>query len=343
MKDKKILTTIILLLILAIPTIILIVLAALNYNKTDDIKYKDYKNGIFYSLGHTYDNTSVDKILTREELKEYEQKLDLHTDFNTYNYLLFNIEYDSCRDKNLKPVRYKIKDNTISINVEYDQGCGVCAEINNKYLLQLDKSVDRIDKVNLEYTVKSEAYCDPTVAYKPMIYLYPQEETNVTVKLGNPYYLTTTYPKYNDSWNVIAEPDGTLKTNNREYYGLFWEGTNHQAKVKEDGFIVEGKDVEHFLEEKLDILGLTNKEANEFIIYWLPKLENNKYNYIRFETIEEVNEYMPLEITPNPDTIIRVLMDYKPLDKPINITEQKLTKTSRIGFSVVEWGGSLIK
>ena len=45
------------------------------------------------------------------------------------------------------------------------------------------------------------------------------------------------------------------------------------------GFVVEGKDTIKFLEEKLKQLGLTDKEADEFIIYWLPKLENNKYNY----------------------------------------------------------------
>ena len=70
-----------------------------------------------------------------------------------------------------------------------------------------------------------------------------------------------------------------------------------------------------FLEEKLALLGLTEREANEFIIYWLPKLENNQYNFIRFQTIEEINKNMPLTVTPNPDSIIRVMMEFKALDK----------------------------
>ena len=49
-------------------------------------------------------------------------------------------------------------------------------------------------------------------------------------------------------------------------------------------------DVIKFLEEKLGILGLTEREAEEFIVYWLPLMEKNKYNYIRFETLEEINE-----------------------------------------------------
>jgi hypothetical protein len=66
-------------------------------------------------------------------------------------------------------------------------------------------------------------------------------------------------------------------------------------------------------------------------------MENNKYNLIRFETIEEQNENMPLNITPTPDTVIRVMMDWKIINEPIEIPEQHLTTPERIGFTVVEW------
>ena len=115
------------------------------------------------------------------------------------------------------------------------------------------------------------------------------------------------------------------------------------TKIDKDGFIVEGSDVAEFLEEKLAILGLTERESEEFIIYWLPKLEANKYNYIRFATLDEINENMPLEINPNPDTIIRVLMTFKGLENPIDVEEQKLITPERTGFVAVEWGGTEIK
>lgn len=113
--------------------------------------------------------------------------------------------------------------------------------------------------------------------------------------------------------------------------------------VKEDGFIVKGEDAAKFLEEKLAILGLNEREAEEFIIYWLPKLESNKYNYIRFATKEEINENMPLEFSLKPDTLIRVLMTYKGLEKPMDVQEQQLVTPSRTGFVAVEWGGTEIK
>ncbi|GHV16646.1 hypothetical protein FACS189425_01300 [Clostridia bacterium] len=175
---------------------------------------------------------------------------------------------------------------------------------------------------------------------KPMIYLYPLEETEVAVKLGNTDILTHTYPKYSDVWRVKARTDGTLTDSNGcEYYALFWESKNKLFAGIREGFVVKGEDTIGFLEEKLAILGLNRKEANEFIVYWLPYLECNAYNYIRFESLEEQNAYMPLDILPKPDTLIRVFMEYKALDEKITVPEQELTEVVRRGFTAVEWGG----
>ena len=178
---------------------------------------------------------------------------------------------------------------------------------------------------------------------KPMIYLYPTHKSRVTVKLGYPGKLTTTYPKYGNGWTVDAYSDGTIKYNNRTYYGLYWEGIKTTAKAHNEGFVVAGKDTAKFLEEKLRILGLTDREANEFIIYWLPRMEHNKYNYIYFETKKEIDKEMPLMVSPTPNSVIRVMMDTKPLDKKISLKEQKLTSPIRTGFTVVEWGGTVIE
>lgn len=181
------------------------------------------------------------------------------------------------------------------------------------------------------------------VAKKPLIYLYPTEDTQVSVKLGNPSRLTSTYPAYDGGWNVLAKKDGTLVKGERSYYGLYWEGANYTAKQSDEGFVVAGKDSAKFLEEKLALLGLTEREANEMIIYWLPQLEKNAYNYIRFDLNDVMDRYMPLSVSPKPDTMIRVMMVFKPLEKSAAVREQKLSAPERKGFTVVEWGGSEIK
>ena len=113
--------------------------------------------------------------------------------------------------------------------------------------------------------------------------------------------------------------------------------------MQEEGFLVRGEEAAAFLEEKLAVLGLNEKESEEFIIYWLPRLEVNEYNYIRFASPEEIERNMPLEIEPAPDTTIRIWMTFKGLDAPVSLTEQHLDPVQRNGFAVVEWGGSEIK
>ncbi len=186
---------------------------------------------------------------------------------------------------------------------------------------------------------------DQIIVKKPIIYLYPEKTTELSVTFGKPENITCSYPKYNNGWNVIAMPDGTLIDTNagRTLYSLYWEGLQNESINFNEGFVVKGNDTIQFLEEKLVILGLNEIEAEEFIVYWLPKLQENKYNLIRFATIDEINKNMPLEFSVKPDTLIRVLMQYKALDNHIEIKEQHLATPERTGFVVVEWGGTEIK
>jgi len=179
------------------------------------------------------------------------------------------------------------------------------------------------------------------IVEKPIIYLYPEQTQEIEVQLEYDGELTHTYPKYNNGWKVTANPDGTLiDSKNKEYYALYWEGEPNKDYAINEGFIIPGQQTIGFLENSLSKLGLNRKEANEFIIYWLPKMENNPYNLIHFSTTQ-YEEMAKLNITPTPETLIRVMMVFKPLDNPIKIKKQNLNSMSkkRNGFTVVEWGG----
>ena len=178
---------------------------------------------------------------------------------------------------------------------------------------------------------------------KPIIYLYPTETMDVVVQLGRPENLTRTYPAYNGGWQVTAQPNGDLtdEQTGRHYYSLYWEGTHSAPINASDGFIVAASDTVKFLEEKLAWFGLTEREAQEFIIYWLPKLESNPYNFIRFQTRAEIDENMPLIITPQPNTLIRVMMTFRAAEPNEQVPAQILPPIPfRNGFTVVEWGGT---
>ncbi len=277
-----------------------------------------------------------------EKISDAENNVLNEEDFASNNYVLIPITYDSCSEYDITPTEYEINGNNIIVTIKYRAECGLCAPGTLYYLLRVDKNITN-PNVKIEYKRVNKPHCDPNVSYKPIIYMYPKDVTPVSVKLGYPHKLTTTYPKYNDGWNVVAYPNGDLKDEKNTYYGLYWEGLNEINTTFEDGFVVSSEDTISFLEEKLSILGLNERERNEFIIYWLPILEKNKYNLIRFETLDIINKEMPLDITPKPDTLIRVLMEYKSINKEIEIKEQKLSTPERNGFTVVEWGGTLIK
>ncbi len=174
---------------------------------------------------------------------------------------------------------------------------------------------------------------------KPVIYLYPETETQVTVKMDYSGKLTCTYPAYNNGWTVTAAPDGTLTDESGQTYNyLYWEGETATEYALSEGFCVAGVDTAAFLEDALAQLGLTRREANEFIVYWLPQMEDNPYNLITFQQ-EAYTEAAKLTVTPTPDSVLRVFMTWKPLESPVDLTAQTLPAFDRHGFTVVEWGG----
>jgi hypothetical protein len=184
------------------------------------------------------------------------------------------------------------------------------------------------------------------ISYKPVLYLYPTQKTNVFVKLNlHNQTLMHPYPAYKNGWNVTAEPSGNIVNNetNRAHYCLFWETKGDDLIQKfEQGFVVEGAKTADFLEQKLALLGLTPKEANEFIIFWLPQMENNPYNLIYFAKKEYENA-CNLDISPKPDALIRIMMVWQPSDKKITLPEQNITPApARKGFVAVEWGGQKV-
>jgi len=174
---------------------------------------------------------------------------------------------------------------------------------------------------------------------KPVIYLYPEETTEVSVKVELNGVFTATYPEYGDGWTVTARPDGTLTdADGREYYCLFWEALLPAADMTFDqGFCVAGKDTAAFLEQTLKEIGLTDKEANEFIIYWLPQMEHNPYNLISFQT-DAYEDAAKLVIDPAPDSVLRVFMTWKPVLSEVEIQPQTFEPFTREGFTAVEWG-----
>lgn len=321
-KNKKEYKNIIILVIAIILLIVIVPLILTHFiNEKED---EEYKYDTFESLGIIY---KTEKVINE----------------NNKEYISFTINNINACNEEIKLKKYEIDENN-NLNLYFDAelSCGICEQIDKTFEIPLNSEYNKIIPY---YKIVKQEICDEGVVYKPIIYIYPEKDIDLTIKLKNDNLLTYTYPKYNNSWNIKVDTKGNIfdyKTN-RNYYALYWEAIDNTKINTNEGFVVEGKNTIKFLEEKLEYLGLNEREINEFIIYWIDKLENNKYNYIRFRTTDEINKYMPLEISEKPDTLIRIIMDYMPLNEKINVKKQELNKVIRKGFTIVEWGGRQIK
>ncbi len=302
------------------------------------VKYKSLslgKNYLYVSDGNTYSvyDFNGDSYLTGEFEEIYNITTGNYLIAKKDNRIVFSnitgkIIYDFGEATNIKSYYYS-------------------TEFDGKLLVQFIKSEksNEFDCIEYSYdfTAKKgdvvDAYC-ASVA-KPILYLYPEKETDVTVKFSNPEILETTYPKFNGKWEVKAKSNGDLYDKaGKYYYALYWDEKKVHSVDFSEGFYVDKDDAIDFLEKKLSYIGLNDKERNEFIMYWLPVMEKNGKNLVYFELTEERESYNKLLISPKPDSMLRLVIHIKKVDKKVNIPKQSLSKFRRVGFTAVEWGGT---
>ena len=239
-----------------------------------------------------YDDFEVSKVMSYDEYSEFCDNWSLNQEYTDRNkdYIVFSYvdSYSSDLEASLAGVIYEEDVASLFIWDDADSGDDLegyaiiiptnrnvrCVDINT--ILSEDEWEDMVES----RIVTPE---DPVID-KPILYFYPETETNVSVKLGNPESLTVSYPEYNANagWNVLARPNGDLTdlSTGRSLYSLYYESKSSEDvySMQSDGFIVSREDTVSFLEDKLAKLGLNEHEAEEFIIYWLPRLQANEYN-----------------------------------------------------------------
>lgn len=275
--------------------------------------------------------------------------------FEKYDYLVYIHEYFMCGDYSTYPTFVKVNNKNIELSLsdEVISG-GPCGSVSNVILIPVEKNnITSKLPIKVNYISPKEPlinkllqlfFRDPyeNVAYKPILYLYPTKDTNITVKLENKEKIITSYPKYNNGWNVFSKTNGDLyDKDGKYYYALYWDEVNSNKIDFKEGFYVTKASAINFLEEKLTILGLNNRERNEFIMYWLPILEKNNQSLVYFELTEERQKNNSLIIEPPVDSLLRINMHIKKVNNKIEIKEQELKSFKRIGFTAIEWGGTI--
>src|SRR3989338_8185614 len=177
---------------------------------------------------------------------------------------------------------------------------------------------------------------------KPVIYLYPEKEMDVTVRVEPQGGFSFTEPEYKDGWRVTAYPNGRLVNldDGAEYPYLFWEGRGGLYAEPERYWVVAQSDVHDFLVNTLGQMGLNERETADFVEFWEPRMQSAPFYKIGFHGTDVMDELAPLSLSVKPDSVFRVLMDYEELEKPIEQNPPlHIPHFERRGFSVLEWGG----
>jgi hypothetical protein len=155
--------------------------------------------------------------------------------------------------------------------------------------------------------------------------------------------ITKSNPAYNGGWKVTASPTGKLTASGKTYPYLFWEGTGLGSYPKIDsGAVIETNKARTVITSNLKEIGLNEKEIGDFLEFWLPKMPSSPYVRLTWLTNKEMDELAPLSISPKPDSIIRVFLDFEGLNNKVAIAPQILPHYDRNGFTAVEWGGLLV-
>jgi hypothetical protein len=198
------------------------------------------------------------------------------------------------------------------------------------------------------YEIRFESSEFPVTVDKPVIYLYPEVETSFSVNVKPKGKMVFTYPTYNDAWKGTAFPNGDIKIGLETFNYLFWESEQLiKAEIinPKKGSVVRSTESISFLEEQLNLFGFNSKEKADFITYWGPKLVQNEFNYIYFVLNNDANYFAELTITPQPDNVYRFYILTCPVVNPSDyyyLEPQLIEPAFRKGFTVLEWGGSVI-
>jgi len=184
---------------------------------------------------------------------------------------------------------------------------------------------------------------DGILARKPAIYLYPEEDTEVKVTLDINGVFTETIPPYNSGWEVLATKDGKIFTRDMKegYDYLFWEAQMNHLALPDKGWVVAQENLKGWFDQNLSKLGLNGKEEADFMEYWLDKLSGSEYYEIKLldQSFWELDA--KLSIDPSPDTVIRVILYFIPLDEYKILESPEIQTPERKGFVALEWGGIL--
>ena len=258
----KTLIAIILIIVVLILGLMLLIIKILQDNMLSrNISIKKKEDSSYYVIEHDYsgeydlqnrifsfeefDNTegtnelfNKEDIMTYEEYVAYCQKWKLNQKYTdtALKYIVFSALESETEGIDVRIADVKYRNSEVDLYIWDDLG-GYTENVSVYFIIiPTDKKIESINIVPLYTSEEVEnmvipyrlPYDDPEMLTvdKPIIYLYPEQETEIYVKLGNLDKLTCSYPEYKEKgWSVKASPNGDLidLDTGRHLYSLYYE------------------------------------------------------------------------------------------------------------------------
>ena len=185
---------------------------------------------------------------------------------------------------------------------------------------------------------------DTLVVKKPNIYIYPEQEENLIIKVLFPRggSITVSEPLYNEGWHISVKPSGII---DNEFRYLFYECNVPHYFQTHEGWVVPRNELEMFFRDNMKEYGFNETEIDDFTEYWIPKLKEYEYYYIYPQTSDIINQLVELQFSKEPESTLRLYY----LFKGVNTAEigymqtASISRFTRKGFTVVEWGGMILE
>lgn len=240
----------------------------------------------------------------------------------------------------------KVSPQTFTLVREQDASKGYVYTITNKEYPSNERN-DRSLQFRAMQMIQRNMWTWATPWCKPAIYLYPQQTTNINVRLSLDGKLTVSNPIYDTQkgWSVIADPSGKIVTplTLSDYPYLYYEADLKGVTIPKEGFVYAQQDLPQSLKSLMLQIGFNEKEIADFMAYWLPRLSEKPYYFVTLLPEEVINQKEKLTFSVNPDSLIRSRFVFEGLDGPISVKPLTNIQThSRTGFTVTDWGGTLI-
>lgn len=218
--------------------------------------------------------------------------------------------------------------------------------------LNLPETYVEYYKFNNQHHIDIEVYIPEEnmmiIVDKPVIYLYGEANQEININVVPKGDFTFTYPLINNqnTWKGSLTNEGIL-IDKKVYPYIFYETKMSDLSFNQkqnliQGSVVSSIEVTKFLEQSLTSLNLNSQEKTDFITYWAPRMTQHDRLFVQFWTEHDYDKIATLKTNPSPDNLLRVFMVYAPLENGINIESipQKFEPIDRVGFTIIEWGGS---